>query len=185
MADRHTLIRGSQVRKGLGLLNDTDNLLKVKVYASQGIALDGNGLAVDYDNATIGIVSTKLAVKDGGIAEVKLDVNTAAGAGVDGYALYWNNSAGKLDYKAVLSTGDVVLESDVIANEIPTGDINGSNPTFVLANTPESATVQVYLNGLLQEPGSGKDYQLSSKTITFATNPDTNDIILCSYIKAS
>jgi hypothetical protein len=185
MADRNTLIRGSQVRKGYGLENDASNLLKVKVYANNCIALDGNGLAVDYDNSTIGIITNKLAVKDGGIPEVKLDVNTAAGAGVDGYALYWNNAAGKLDYKAVLSTGDVVLESDVIANEIPTGDINGSNPTFVLANVPESATVQVYLNGLLQEPGSGKDYQLSSKTITFGTNPDTGDIVLCNYIKAS
>lgn len=185
MADRNTKIRGSQVRKGLGLENDASNLLKVKVYANFGIALDGNGLAVDYDNATIGIITNKLAVLDGGLPEVKLDVNTAAGVGVDGYVLYWNNGAGKLDYKAVPASGDVVLEADVIANEIPSGDINGANTDYTLANTPESNTVQVYLNGLLQEPGSGKDYQLSGTTISFSTAPDSGDIILVNYIKAS
>lgn len=179
MADRNTMIRGIQIRKGQGLTVDASNLLKVKVEANEGIALGEDGLAVDYDDATIGIISNKLAVKDAGISEAKLDINSAPS---DGLVLYWNNSAGKLDYKDV--DLEAITESDIVMNEIPTGDINGINTDFALANTPVTGTVCVYLNGLLQEPGSGKDYQISGDTVTFAIAPDTSDIVLCSYFIA-
>jgi len=187
MADRNTLIRGSQVRKGFGLDNDASNLLRVKVEASEGIKLDGDGLGVDYDNATLGIVSTKLAVKAGGILESHLDIESAP---TDGYILVYNGDSGveKLDYvdPATLVTGltGVVLESDVINNEVPTGDINGANIQFELANTPETNSVMVFLNGLLQQPTL--DYTIESgETVTFVLAPDTSDILLVCYIKAS
>jgi hypothetical protein len=71
-----------------------------------------------------------------------------------------------------------------VANELPTGFINDSNVTFVLANTPIVGTVQVYLNGIYQEPGAGKDYTISGATITFAAAPNTGDILLVNYDKA-
>jgi hypothetical protein len=187
MADRNTLIRGSQIRKGQGLDNDASNLLRVKVEANEGIKLDGDGLGVAYDNATIGIVSNLLAVKAGGILESHLDIESAP---TDGYLLYYNDASGvqKLDYidPATLVTGltGAVLESDIINNEVPTGDINGANTQFELAFTPETNSVMVFLNGLLQQPTL--DYSVESgETVTFVIAPDTSDILLVCYIKAS
>lgn len=71
----------------------------------------------------------------------------------------------------------------LIANEIPSGVVNSSNTAFVLTNTPVDGTVEVYLNGLLQTPGTGKDYTISGKDIDFIKAPRTNSEILVSYAK--
>lgn len=58
-----------------------------------------------------------------------------------------------------------------------------SGNTFSIPDTPASGTVQVYTNGLLQEPGVGKDYVISGNLITFDIAMDSGDILLASYIK--
>lgn len=65
--------------------------------------------------------------------------------------------------------------------ETPTGSVNGSNTTFTLANTPTAGSEEVYLNGLLQEPGAGNDYTISGATITYLTAPATGDVLRVSY----
>jgi len=70
----------------------------------------------------------------------------------------------------------------VTINEVPSGDIDGSNKEFTLANTPLEDSERVYLNGLLQEPGSGKDYTIDGNKITFATAPESGDVLLVSYL---
>lgn len=72
--------------------------------------------------------------------------------------------------------------SNFVTRETPSGTVNGSNTAFTLANTPTSGTDQVYLNGLLQEPG-GQDYTLSGTTITFVSAPVSGDRVRCSYMK--
>jgi hypothetical protein len=69
----------------------------------------------------------------------------------------------------------------MVTRETPTGLVNGSNVTFTLANTPTAGTEQVYLNGILQEPGAGNDYTISGATITYLTAPVANDKIRVSY----
>jgi len=83
---------------------------------------------------------------------------------------------------ADIASGYVQFE-DIIANEPPDGDIDGENPDFDLAQAPQSGTLQVYLNGLLQKPGGGLDYTLDTLTITFVVAPEVGDIILCNYVK--
>jgi hypothetical protein len=64
----------------------------------------------------------------------------------------------------------------------PTGAINGVNTAFTLSQTPSpSASLTVFLNGLLMS--AGVDYTLAGTTITFASAsvPQTGDILLCSY----
>ena len=74
------------------------------------------------------------------------------------------------------------LETEAfVTREIPSGLINGSNVTFTLDNTPVSGSEQVYLNGLLQDPGAGNSYTISGSTITFLSAPLTNDEIHVSY----
>jgi hypothetical protein len=89
-------------------------------------------------------------------------------------------------------TGDILVASYRLAVSIPgvgfvdqqtpTGAINGVNTTFALSQTPSpSASLTVFLNGLLMSVGV--DYTLSGSTITFLTAsvPHTGDILLSSY----
>lgn len=78
---------------------------------------------------------------------------------------------------------DFVANANFVFNETPSGSVNGSNTTFTLANTPTTGTVQVFLNGQLQEPGAGNDYTISGGTITYLTAPVTNDKIRVNYMK--
>lgn len=66
--------------------------------------------------------------------------------------------------------------------EVPSGTINGTNPTFTLTNTPNSATLNLYRNGVFQKPG-GIDYSLSTSTITFQSGaiPQTGDLLFAAY----
>jgi hypothetical protein len=74
------------------------------------------------------------------------------------------------------------LENDsFITREVPSGSVNGSNVTFTLANIPVSGSEQVYLNGLLQDPGAGNSYTIAGSTITFLSAPLSNDEIHVSY----
>lgn len=63
----------------------------------------------------------------------------------------------------------------------PTGTINGSNVTFTLPSTPNpAASLMLFLNGFFQV-GGGKDYSLSTATITFDEAPASGSIIRAFY----
>lgn len=83
------------------------------------------------------------------------------------------------------SLGGVPL-ANFIGGETPSGTVNGSNPTFILANAPAAGTVHVYVDGLRMHAGAGNDYTISGGTLTFLTGaiPETGDVILVDYIKA-
>jgi hypothetical protein len=63
----------------------------------------------------------------------------------------------------------------------PTGTVNGINPTFTVPNTPATASVMVFRNGLLQQ--AGLDYTFSSSTITFSavSIPQPGDTLQAAY----
>lgn len=65
--------------------------------------------------------------------------------------------------------------------EVPSGTVNGSNADFTLPSTPISGTEMVFVNGILQNAGSGNDYTISAKTIKFAQAPKAGDVILVTY----
>jgi hypothetical protein len=73
--------------------------------------------------------------------------------------------------------------SNFVTRETPSGSVNGSNTTFTLANTPTAGTEEVFLNGILQEPGAGNDYTISGGTITYLTAPVSGDKIRVNYRK--
>jgi len=82
-----------------------------------------------------------------------------------------------------ITTGGSGSIAGLITNEVPSGTINSINTEFTLANDPITGTVEVYLNGLIQAPGTGKDYTISGKNISFTKAPRTNSEILVSYAK--
>jgi len=91
-----------------------------------------------------------------------------------------------------LTATNGVLSADAVADNIVEADIKFENLSadvdasgyagvHTLSNTPIANSVQIFLNGLIQEEGSGKDYTLSGTTVTFATQPVSGDIILAHY----
>jgi hypothetical protein len=84
---------------------------------------------------------------------------------------------------AAVAGTDYMGPADFVVRETPTGLVNGANTTFTLANTPLVNTEQVFLNGILQEPGAGNDYTISGLTITYLAAPVTGDRLRVSYYK--
>ena len=66
-----------------------------------------------------------------------------------------------------------------IDNETPTGDIDGVNDVFALANNPIAASVKGYLNGIRQT--KDVDFTVSGANITFATPPEIGDTLIFDY----
>jgi hypothetical protein len=96
------------------------------------------------------------------------------------------NDGGTLGSTSITYTQDTssgLTSANFVDKEVPSGSINGSNTSFVLANTPTSGTEHVYLNGILQESGSGNDYTISTNTITMLTAPLSGEKIRVSYRK--
>ena len=73
--------------------------------------------------------------------------------------------------------------TNYVVRETPSGSVNGTNTGFTLAFTPVSGSESVFLNGILQEPGTGNDYTIASDAITFLFTPVSGDKIRVSYIK--
>jgi hypothetical protein len=84
---------------------------------------------------------------------------------------------------AAVASTDFMAPASFITRETPTGTVNGVNATFTLANTPLANTEEIYLNGLLQEPGAGNDYTISTNTITMLNIPATGDRLRVNYRK--
>jgi hypothetical protein len=67
--------------------------------------------------------------------------------------------------------------------ETPAGVIDGANSVFTLSQTPVESTVQVFLNGLLQE--EAEDYTLSGTSVTLTLTPLAGDRVKVIYFKAA
>lgn len=53
---------------------------------------------------------------------------------------------------------------------------------YSIPDDPQDGTAQIFVNGLLQEPGVGNDYVISGQIITFVEDLELDDILLASYI---
>jgi hypothetical protein len=84
---------------------------------------------------------------------------------------------------AAVASTDYMAPGSFVTRETPTGTINGVNTTFTLANSPIVNTEQIFLNGLLLEPGAGNDYTISGATITMLIVPATGDRLKANYQK--
>jgi hypothetical protein len=148
----------SDITAGAGLLR-TGQVIDV-VAADNSMTINPDSLGVKVDPARA--ITTVAA----GIG-VNIDTNTL---------VITSNVLG-------VKPGTYIGASNMVIRETPTGTINGSNTTFTLANTPTANSEQVYLNGLLLEPGAGNDYTISGATITMLAVPQTGDRLKASYWK--
>lgn len=66
--------------------------------------------------------------------------------------------------------------------EVPVGDVDDVNTTFTLDNAPSPAkSLMLFVNGVLQIQGVGKDYALASDMIQMAEPLRTGSKIVATY----
>jgi len=173
---------GNQITAGNGLTK-TGNQIQ---------ALIGNGLGLDSKSGDIAVVADPaglLAVSGAGVA---IGGTSAAGQ------IIVSNSSGEPAWSGV--TGDATLSGagviavdntsgsgflkygDLVSNETPAGTIDGTNTAFTLANA-NAYQLELYLNGVLLEPGAGNDYTLAGNAITMLFAPVTSDKLRANYVK--
>lgn len=137
------------------------------------------------DGTSIGLNgSTLLEVINGSINVEKLDVPS----GTPGQILSLGTGDSFVWINAPTPSEDYVQETEIIT-ENHSADIlvTGFAGVFELGFAPILGSVQVFLNGLLQEDGTGKDYQIGgtgNKIVTFDTAPVLDDIVIIHYIKS-
>jgi len=169
--------------KGTDTLDDVgDGATYERVLGTQldsGIYIDATttikGIA-SFDSDNFVVTSGVVSVKDAGIREPELDISNAPS---DGAFLQYTTASGMV-WSDVNVAGVVTNDEIIVENQ--SANCNGSTTVFTLDDTPVDDSVQVFLNGLLQEKGSGKDYEQSGDTITFSIAPIADDILIIHYI---
>lgn len=163
----------------------------VAVNPGEGIEIS-TGVRVKLDGSTLARSGSGIKVADAGITGTQL-AGSVAGDGLSGGA--GSALSVNTDDSTIEKSSDALRVKDAgitsaklgtgarrVVRETPSGSVNGSNTAFVLANTPASGMEEVYLNGILQEPGSGNDYTISTNTITYLTAPLTGDRLRVNYM---
>jgi len=166
---------GPAITAGAGLTQTGQSFDVVAADTSLTVAADS--VQVRLGDASLE-VSGGLRVKQGTSGQVYI----ANGSGVLTPTTLSGDVASVTSSGAVTLSG-VVKVANYVVRETPSGLVNGTNTSFTLANTPVSGTEQVFLNGILQEPGAGNDYTISAGTITYLTAPLSGDRLRVTYLK--
>lgn len=103
----------------------------------------------------LGITNAMLA--DDNILEAKLD---ATNAPTEGYFLTFDSGSGGFTWVESPATSGV-QEADIKKDDF-SATLNGVLTDFDLTEIPITASLQVFINGVLQQEGVGKDYQLNA-----------------------
>lgn len=149
-----------------------------------------DGTTIEFDGGSLNVVAggidtTQLAADavDGTkIADDSIGAeHINAGAESAGYVLT-TDAVGGLSWTSKTSVSEDYIQEAEILFEDESANCNGVTTDFTLDSSPVSNSVQVFLNGLLQQEGSGKDYTLSGTTVSFAVAPASGDILLIHYI---
>ncbi len=154
--------------------------------AFTALTVSGSLMAVnnlsDLANAATAFSNIKQAATESATGVVELATTAEALAGTD-------------TTRSVTAAGlKAHLDGRIITHETPSGTIDSTtgsdgNGTFALANTPLAGSVEVYVNGIRMDPGSGNDYQMSGSNVVFESGAyplagSPADKLRVSYIKA-
>jgi Avian adenovirus fibre, N-terminal len=152
------------------------------ITAGAGLLRTGQVIDVVATDASMTINADNLGVK---LDPARGITVVAAGIGVNIDSATMQISGNLVGVKAGLyqPAGTYFTTANFVTRETPGGLMNGANTTFTLANTPTVNTEEVFLNGLLQEPGAGNDYTISGATITMLAAPQSTDRLRVNYRK--
>lgn len=166
----------------------------------QGLSLTGSTFAVKLGNGMTfdGSNNVTLSPATGGLLTV-----AAGGVGITNSSsaaqLIISNASNQAAW--VSASGDATISNagvftvnntagtgftkytNMVNNETPGGTINGANTAFTLVSTPQVSSLELFLNGMLLEPGSGNDYTISGTAITMLFAPLSGDKLRAYYWK--
>jgi hypothetical protein len=80
---------------------------------------------------------------------------------------------------SITPLGTPTFRYSIIDKEVPSGQIDGLNSSFILDLDPVPGSETVYINGVMQDPSL--DYTLDKKTIIFKEVPISGMKIRCNY----
>jgi len=146
------------------------------ITAGAGLLRTGQVIDIVAADTSLTVNADNMLVK---VDPARAITTVAAGIGVNIDSSTMQISTNLLGVK----TGTYLGSGNIVTRETPTGAVNGSNTTYTLAATPTAGTEEVFLNGLLQEPGAGNDYTIASATITMLAAPATGDRLRVNYRK--
>ena len=159
------------------ILDANVTMAKIESGADKQLVIVGAGGVPAYQDVTGDVTIGNTGVTAIGATKVVDSmINDDVATGLAGTGL--TATAGVLDIDI---GGGLVTEDDIIRNEVLAKD-SGSDVDYTLANSPVADTVAVFLNGLLQVPGSGEDYTIAGSVITFAEAVDDADGVMVDYI---
>lgn len=162
---------------------------------TNGVQATGNSVAVLPDptgGATIAVGASGVKVASASLAVAHLLASAYATAATVSTLMY-RDAAGRAQVVGPSVGNDIANKTYVdgafggngqlIEGEVPTGTINGTNPTFTLANTPIAGSVKLSLGGLRLTITT--HYTLSGGTITMVSGfePQTGESFLADYRK--
>jgi len=164
---------------GVTLANGDRVLLKDQTTQSQNGIYVFNGSASPLTRATdfdtwAEIPGTTIPITEGTVNADTIYLSTANQGGTIGTTA--------ITFIAVGAAAGL-QNSNFVDKEIPSGAINGTNTTYTLAFNPVLGSEHLYLNGVLQESGSGNDYTISGTTITMLNVMLAGEKIRVSYRK--
>jgi hypothetical protein len=163
---------------GLGLAGNT-----FSVNFGQGVENDGSGnVRVKLDGTSLTRSANGIKIADGTAGRILMANNSgvATYTTVSGDATI--NDTGVISIVRTAGSG-FLKYTDHVNNETPSGTINGSNTAFTLTSAPQNGTLQLFLNGIVLEPGAGNDFTISGTAITMLFAPLTGDKLRAYYVK--
>lgn len=135
-------------------------------------AVDGSNIA--FTLANIPVPATSLKLFDNGVLQIQGTDYT-----ISGLTITFANAPNVGDELIAYYVYSVAA-TNFADNETPSGTVNGTNPAFGLAHTPNPAgSLNLYVNGVLQLFGT--DFTLATATITFSSAPSTGAILTAFY----
>lgn len=166
----------SATDSGFALFNGTTG----KVVKDSGVTLDTDTALAANSDSKIASQKAIKAYADTKQAALGFTAENVANKDTD-TALAANSDTKYPSQKAVKAYVDAHAGPTFVVRETPGGAVNGVNTTFTLASAPTAGSEELFLNGVLQEPGTGNDYTISSLTITYLAAPLTGDRVRASY----
>jgi hypothetical protein len=148
--------------------------------AGDGLDLTGTEFSVVADGPGLTVGPDGVKITDGAGGQVMLATSTGEAAFTTITGDIAVDDAGVASINTTAGTGFLKYDA-FVANETPSGTVNGVNTTFTLANAPFG--LMLYRNGQLLEPGVGNDYTISGTTITTLVILETGEKLRAYYFK--
>ena len=175
-------LSGVNYTNGSGL-SLTGSTFAVKLLSTGGLSFDGSSnVQIALNGSSLNLSASGLKIADGVAGQLLM-------AGVSNVATYTAmsgdvtiSSTGVASINHVAGTG-FLKYTDLVSNETPSGAINGSNTAFTLTAAPQVNSLELFVNGALQEPGAGNDYTVTGTAITMLYALSVSDKLRAYYMK--